>query len=432
MKIRCSRCHAKLDSHRKTCPYCGTMVRKRRGNVRVASSVDVGGMSSLIGNISLPALTGKHLLVIAAVIVAIIMAVAMLGCGSCGACSACASCQGCAACDSCGSCHGCGSCGSCSGEDQALSLNGANYNCEYHHGSTLYYVDGDKLMALEDGMETGQVVAGGKGIECIYADDSYVYYIISGQIFRVPSDSRVGVSASDVPLGTVLLAPETAGLEKINGFALAGESELCYWGQTADGGKVIGMTDRGKPEETRTIYTGKYSNVQCYRGGVFFVSGDELTEGQILRVDMESGSPRIMYAQKPNYYTLSDGCLVVNVTEPTAEGSPADESQLIYIDIQTAEELRRFESFPITRGIAANDRWIYYAAKEQDSDSTLIYRFSGAGEVHQLVFRKTGSYRLYGVADSYFSLFGEDVYYICNYDRMPSVITIKEHTVLDK
>jgi hypothetical protein len=41
-------------------------------------------------------------------------------------------------------------------------------------------------------------------------------------------------------------------------------------------------------------------------------------------------------------------------------------------------------------------------------------------------------YRLYGVAGSYFSLFGDNVYFICNYDHIPSSITISEHTVLDK
>ncbi|MBE6759768.1 MAG: hypothetical protein E7554_06730, partial [Ruminococcaceae bacterium] len=75
MKKRCSRCHARLDGSRKTCPYCGTMVRKRRGNVKVASSVSSGGrggVSNVFDRVSLPSLSGKHLLVILAVIVALI------------------------------------------------------------------------------------------------------------------------------------------------------------------------------------------------------------------------------------------------------------------------------------------------------------------------------------------------------------------------
>ena len=442
MKNRCSRCHARLDGHRKTCPYCGTMVRKRRGNVRVSANVAQSGIGSAISNITLPALTGKHLLVLGAVAVAIVIVISMLGCGSCGACAACNACSSCgsclssSACASCGACTACDSCGACSscGEEaeETGSVNGANYNCEYHHGSTLYYVEGEHLIALEDGFETGRIVVGGKGIECVYADDNYVYYIISGNVLRAPLSGQTAVSGADVQLGSVILSPQNVGLEKINGFALAEEDGLCYWGQKTDGTKVIRMTDREAPQMGDTIYTGKYSNVQCYRGGVYFVSGEEATDGQLFRADMKNGGVKLMFARKANYYTLSGGSLVVNVAEQPADGGWAVSSQLIYIDPRTGEEQQRFDSFPVIRGIAANDQWIYYSAADPVTGDTLVYRFSDEGKTHQLVFRKAGSYRLYGVAGSYFSMYGEDAYYICNYDQMPNFISIREHTVLDK
>lgn len=432
MKNRCSRCHARLDGHRKTCPYCGTMVRKRRGNVKVAASVGQSGIGGAISNITLPALTGKHLLVGAAVLVTLIIILTMLGCGSCTACSSCSSCGGASACSSCTACDSCGSCSSCAeGGDGELSVNGTSYKCEYHYGSTLYYVEGEYLMALEDGFETGRIVAGGKGIECIYADADYVYYIISGRVLRTPLNGQ-SVSDGDVPLGSIYIDPANVGLEKINGFALAGKDELCFWGQKSDGGKVVCMTSLDEPENSRTIYSGNYFNVQCYRGGVFLVSGEELTNGQIIRIDMETGSPRIMFEQKSAYYTLHNGNLLVDVTEQPTDGTWATSSELIYIDIRSGKELSRFESFPVIKGLAANDQWVYYAAEDQVTGQTLVYRFSGEGESHQLVFRKAGSYRLYGVSGSYFSLYGEKAYYICNYDQMPNFITIREHTVLDK
>ncbi len=427
MKKRCSRCHARLEPGRRTCPYCGTMVRKRRGSVKVASSV---GTANVLDRISLPALTGKHLLAIAAVIAAIIIGIVMLGCDSCALCSSCGSCAACSSCGSCSACDSCSGCSSC-GKEEELILNGANYNCEYYYGSTLYYVDGDQLIALEDGMDTGRVVAVGHGIECVYADGGYIYYIIGGQILRSPANAQV-VSSADAPVGSVLLAPAAAGLEKISGFALLGNDELCYWGQTADGNKVICVTDREKPDNGRMIHSGKYFNVQQYQGFIYFSSGEEATNGLVIRLDPDTGDRKIMYDQKANYYTLSGGSLIVYVQQKSEDGTNIDSSRLIYIDPEKAKVTSEFESFPRIRGLAANDQWIYYAVDDTVTGHTLVYRFSDSGKNHQLVFRKAGSYSLYGIAGSYFTLFGEDAYFICNYDQVPNSITITQHTVLDK
>lgn len=419
MKKKCSRCHARLDAGSRTCPYCGTMVRKPRGSVKVASSVGMGGV---LDRINLPALTGKHLLVALAVIAAIIIFIAAFSCDSCAVCSGC---------DSCSACSSCNSCSSCGEEEETGGTNGANYNCEYHYGSTLYYVNGDQLIALEDGMDTGRVAAVGRGIECVYVDDNYIYYIIDGKILRTPSKAYA-VSSGDVPMGSVLLDPVNVGLERVNGFALNGDDELCYWGQTADGGKVICVIDREGRGEPRMVHSGKYSNVQCYRGYVYFASGEDGTQGIVMRTELKSGDRKVMFDQKADYYTLSDGKLIICVGQKLEDGTVADFSRLIYIDPEKAEQLAEFENFPRIRGLAANDQWVYYVMDDTISGHTLVYRFADDGKTHQLVFRKAGSYRLYGVAGSYFSLFGDNVYFICNYDRIPNSITISEHTVLDK
>ena len=433
MKKRCSRCHARLDGNRKTCPYCGTMVRKRRGNVKVASSVGTGGIGGVLDNIRLPALSGKHLLVIAAVIAALLIAVAAIGCDSCTACSSCGqACSACAACGSCSACASCGSCSSCGGDSAGQQrLNGTNYNCEYYSGDTLYYVDGDRLMALEDGMGAGQPVLAGKGIECVYADEDYIYYIISGRIFRSPVGLQA-VSGSDLPSGSVLLEPAAVGLEKINGFALSGDRDLCFWGQKPDGEKVICVTNRSGEGEVRTIHTGKYSNVQCCGDSVYFASGEENTAGYIVRVNLETGSRATVFGEKADYYTFSGGRLIVCVLDRDENGSALDTSVLYFYDIETGKQLPGFDEFVRINGMVANDQWIYYRVEDTDAGQTLVYRFSANGKNHQLVFRKLGSYNLYGVAGSYFTLFGDDVYYICNYDQAPGSIVLTEHTVLDK
>jgi len=310
-----------------------------------------------------------------------------------------------------------------------VRANGPNYNCEYYSGSTLYYVDGDRLMALEDGMSAGQEVLSGHGITCVYADDERIYYIVSGKILTSPVGMRA-VSGSDVPSGSVLLDPADVGLEKINGFALSGKNDMCFWGQTSEGEKIICVTDRSCEKEVRTVHSGSYFNVQCYGDAVYFVSGDDGTNGYIVRIELSSGEREVVFAQKMDYYTLSDGKLIVCVLDRLEDGSAARTSRLFYYDIKTGKELPGFESFPGIGGMIANDRWVYYMVEDTDAGQTLVYRFSGSGENHQLVFRKLGSYRLYGVAGSYFTLFGDDVYYICNYDRAPGSIVLTEHTVL--
>ncbi len=432
MKKRCSRCHARLDGNRKTCPYCGTMVRKRRGNVKVAASVGTSGVSGVLDRITLPALSGKHLLVIAAVIVAVIIAIAAVGCDSCAGCSSCGSaCSACSFCGSCSSCSSCGACASCGAESGEKRLNGSNFNCEYYYDSTLYYVDGDRLMALEDGMNAGQPVLSGSGIKCVYVDEDNIYYIVSGRIFSSPVGLKA-VSGSDLPTGTVLFEPVDLGMETINGFALSGDDEMCVWGQKADGEKIICVTDRSGPDKVRTVHTGKYSNVQCYGDSVYFASGEESTNGYIVRVDLSTGSRNTVFGQKANYFTLSGGKLLACVMESTEGGAQTATSTLVCVDMLTGNQLPGFFDFPRIRGIAANDQWIYYLVEDSDAGQTLVYRFNGDGSNHQLVFRKLGSYRLYGVAGDYFSLIGDDVYYICNYDQAPNSIVITEHSVLSR
>ena len=429
MKKRCSRCHARLDGNRKTCPYCGTMVRKRRGNVKVSSSVRSGGVGGIFDNISLPALTGKHLLAIAAVVAVVLIVIFALGCGSCGSCGSCSSC---AACSSCGeSCTACSACASCGESGDIQRLNGANYNCEYYRDGVFYYVDGDRLMALEDGMDAARTLVSGNGIECIYADDDNIYYIISGKVLSAPVGIR-SVSDGDVPPGSVLLEPAKLGLEKINGFAPAGEDELCFWGQKPEGEKIIGIIDRSGEGKARTLHTGKYSNVQCDGSAVYFASGEESTAGYVYRIDFNSGDSKVMFGSKADYYTISGGELIVCLLTKNEDGTPTENAELIYISTLTGEQRTGFESFPRIRGLAANDQWVYYVLDDTISGHTLIYRFAENGKTHQLVFRKAGSYRLYGVAGSYFSVYGDDVYYICNYDHAPGSIVLTEHTVLDK
>ncbi|MBE6760419.1 MAG: DUF5050 domain-containing protein, partial [Ruminococcaceae bacterium] len=406
-----------------------------RGNVKVASSVSSGGrggVSNVFDRVSLPSLSGKHLLVILAVIVALIIAISAIGCDSCASCFSCGSaCTACSSCGSCTSCASCGSCSACGGDSGEAQLNGPNFNCEYYSGGTLYYVDGDRLMALEDGMSAGQPVLSGDGIKCVYADEDNIYYIISGRILSSPVGLK-SVSGSDLPTGNVLFEPVDLGMETINGFALNGEDELCVWGQRADGEKIICVTDRSGTGDTRTVHTGKYSNVQYHNGSVYFASGEESTNGYVVRVELSSGSRNVVFGQKANYFTLSGGRLYVCVMESAEDGAQEAASTLICVDAQTGKELSTLESFPRIRGMVANDRWIYYLTDDTDAGQTLVYRFSPDGAEHQLVFRKLGSYRLYGVAGSYFTLIGDEVYYICNYDQAPNSIVLTEHSVLPK
>lgn len=449
MKNRCSRCHAKIDSHRKTCPYCGTLVRKPRGNVRIADPAKPSGVSGLIESIHLPTIDLKYLLAGVAVVVVAVIVVSALGCGGCSGCSGCSGCascsacafcgsrascsQGCASCDSCASCASCDSCAK--QDDVQRQLNGANYNCEYYANGTLYYVDGDRLLALKDGSESGTVVARSRGIECVYADKNYAYYIISGTVWRAPLNASAP-SGSDEGYSERLLDPqtesETLGVKVIKGFALTDDGEICYWGETPDDIKIICCVDPSDKAARRTLFMGRYSNVQVYRGGVYFASGEEETKNNVIRVDLATGEQRTLFDGSANYFALTDGRLAVCVIDKPEDGSPAESARLLYIDPLTGEEVGGFERFPVIRSLKANDEWVYYTAEQRDADVTEVYRFRNNGEENELIFRSEGSLSLYGIAGDYFSLYGKNVYYICSKERMPQTITIDSHTVLDK
>ena len=399
--MRCRRCHTKLAPGKKTCPVCGTLILKRRGSVRLASTAGGSRLAELLPRNIDPR---KILLVIivAAIIIFGVWGIASgcASCDGCGACSACESCGGCAACSDCG---GCGSCQSCKDRDKgeskyAPSFNGSKASSEYYDGSSLYYFSGGNLMELSNEGTTSIIAAGGN-MTNICADDEYVYYLQSGNIWATPKEKPMTVTDdpqekyASVRLINATVSGSDAGVVRVGGFGVYNDI-ICYWGVNSGG--VYNIFTRKIGEYTSNlIHSGALTNVQMYSGMVFFVSRDEADSGILYCVSVADGSKKALTQSAIGHYAVSGGnvycCSFVN-----------GENTLSQISIDSAEVKGRW-TIGAVDGLMANDEWIYYYVN--DASGGNINRMKpGSGEAER-IFHDNGRIMLVGVAGDCFSVY---------------------------
>lgn len=324
------------------------------------------------------------------------------GCGSCTACSDCGGCGSCAACSDCG---GCGSCSDCSGNEKqtesqyAPSLNGSKASNEYYDGSSLYYFSGGNLMELSDEGTTSIIAAGGN-MTNICADDEYVYYLQSGNIWATPKEKPLMVTDdpqekyASVRLINATVSGSDAGVVRVGGFGIYNDV-ICYWGVNSSG--VYNIFARNKGEYSSTLlHSGALTNVQVYGGMVFFVSRDEADSGILYCVSIIDGSKKALTQSAIGHYAVSGGnaycCSYVN-----------GENALSQINLQTAEVTNRW-TIGMVEGLAANDNWIYYYSNTAEAGGD-IYRIKPGSDEAERIFHDASRIMLVGVAGDCFSVY---------------------------
>lgn len=426
--MRCQRCHAKVDPGRKTCPTCGTVVRKRRGSVTLAPEVGGTKLQAALKKIGTrfdididPKVVLLAIVIILALALFITFAqcngcMSCKGCSSCDSCTSCASCgsaASCASCGSCASCNSCASCGSCtacgsctcggSEETEELSggkglLNAPSLSNEYYHKGTLYYIDGNNLVALSDSGVVS-IVAAASGMSSVYADDTNVYYLKDGSIWAAPITKPATISddpddryaAKRILNATV--SGSDAGVRAIYGYGITNDW-ICYWGPDRADSFVIGC----KPLEggaARVLNTGSYHMVQCYDGSVYFLGRDEADYGILYRIRLDTGEKTVVFNEKVYYFTLSQGCVYpITWINKTAT--------LYRVNVDNGEVVRQWEIDELS-GILANDSHIFYCVN--DSRGGNIYRMAPDGTGRQNIFYDSSTIQLTGVCGKYFSLY---------------------------
>lgn len=406
--MRCRRCHTKLAPGKKTCPVCGTLILKRRGSVRLASTAGGSRFAELLPrNVDMRKVL--LLIIVAAIIVFGVWSIASgcascESCGGCGSCAACSDCGGCGSCAACVSCGGCGSCAACKDEEKQSenpydpSFNGSKASAEYYDGSNLYYFSDGNLMALSNEGVTSIIAAGGN-MTNICADDEYVYYLQSGNIWATPKEKPMTVTDdpqekyASVRLINATVSGSDAGVMRVGGFGVH-NGVICYWGVNSSG--VYNIYTRKTGEYSSTlIHSGALTNVQMYSGMVFFISRDEADSGILYCVNIADGAKRAMTESAIGHYAVSGGsvycCSYVN-----------GENTLSRINLKTAEIINRW-TIGAVDGLMANDEWIYYYVN--DASGGNINRMKPGSAEAERIFHDESRIMLTGVAGDCFSVY---------------------------
>ncbi|MBQ4313593.1 MAG: DUF5050 domain-containing protein [Clostridia bacterium] len=381
--MRCRRCHTKLDSSKKMCPVCGTLVRKKRGKVKLAPQAGAGNkiampMNNIFSRMA-SLFESKILIAVIALLVIVAAVVTMIATGAFDGCSC-----------------------SCGGDDTyeeigSVSVNSATVSREYYIGTTLYYVSGNNLMSLDDNGTT-TVVAAGSGIGGVTADSENVYYLQGGDIWVSPLEKPLTVSddpaakyASTRIVGATASGSD-AGVTSVTGYALI-EGGICYWGP-AEGGTAI-YTHSFSSGGRRMLFTGPCANIQCYRGKVYYVSQGAADSGVLHSIGLDSGETSVVYDEtQVKYYALSDGNAMIYSDDE--ESGVLSRVKLRSGEVSDQWRTERFQ------GMAANDSYIYYHTTS--GDGSALYRMEAGGSESVKIFYDGGKIRLCGIAGDYFSL----------------------------
>jgi len=333
-------------------------------------------------------------------------------CGSCAACSSCGSCQACnacttcASCGSCTACAACGSCASCENDNKAEDgtvyeprLNGGKMGTAYYYDSTLYYVSGDSLKSVDSSGKT-TVESVGSAITNVCADDTYIYYLQFGNVWRTPREKPL--TASDDPavkyaaerILNATVSGSDAGVTRVIGFSVE-DNIISYWGLAAQGGYNI----LSRPIDGYTgtlLHSGELTNVQVYRGCIYFVSRDEADNGILYSISASTGEKKAITESAVSHYVLSSGCAYVcNYIE--------GKNNLTQISLSSGKVRNRWVIGDI-EGMIANDNWIYYYVNN-DMTGGDIYRMKpGTGKATRL-FHDSNRISLAGIAGDYFSVY---------------------------
>lgn len=451
--MRCHRCHSKIDPGRKTCPNCGTLVRKRRGSVTLAPEAGGAKLTAFFKNVGSKMnldidINPKVVLLFAIIVAAVLLIFGVArcdGCSECGGCSECSTCSTCGSCDGCSSCGACGNgasgsdasggcascgacttcsaCGSCSvcsecgtcgncgacekcGSDGEGDVDTSKYTAmsapslsrEYWHNGTLYYINGNNIMAMgADG--TLSIVAESSGMSDLYVDGTNAYYLKGGNLWAVPLKKPETLSTDPAEVYgesriiNATVSGTDAGLKAIYGYGVT-DGWICYWGPDWHDNYAVCCRPLagGTP---RVLRTGAYYTVECYGGSVYLLGRDEADYGMLYRIDLATGAKAVMYKEQVNYYTLCQGCVyAVTWKNHVAE--------LHRLDPVTGEEYNKWVIAELS-SLFANDRYIYYGVNGGGVGH--IYRMLPDGTECSEIFCDDSYIQLTGVTGDWFSLY---------------------------
>lgn len=377
--MRCRRCHTKLDPAKKMCPNCGTLVRKKRGSVKIASTAGVGPtwLNDIVDKIN--AIPPKILIGALATIILIVL---LLLFGNCNACDSCSSCASCAACSSCSSCGSCGSCADCTASSSGNAKPAENFEVSKLNsggsictdGQSLYYVKGSAIMKSDKNGDTLVHSTASGAVTLIDTDGINLYYMQSGSLWRMPFGTATVQESSPVARCVVRAINESdviSGFVSVSGYGIIENEKLCCWGTATDGNIKICTVDASGASLTE-IARGAYSDLKYYDGCVYYYSN---STGKLCSVDVNSGKMK-EYAVDYNGVGYALGGGYIYFCEAATDGAKT----LCRIKISNGKKTEWFDDDPYIVGMTANDLSVCFWTKLPEGGDLYRYRHDGSGE----------------------------------------------------
>ncbi len=371
--MRCKRCHAIVAEGRKACPNCGTLIRKKRGNITLSSQSGVrvnrfaDGISDTIYKLSLNIKRDSRMLIllIAAPLV-LIGAIFLISCGA----SSC-------------------SCSCSSEKDNAektefeTRYNSYKPSNQFALEEMLYYISDGNIMSRSEA-ESYKHIYDSISASDLQSDGNYLYFREYNTVKRIKLSSD-SVSESDA-VETVL--DYSSDENYTLGYFIA-EGNLYY-------------TLKENESELTTLYSdmtllcGKYSDFGYLNGRIYYTVSDSDISRTLYSMNTDGSDVRQIIGGVSDYQ-LGGGYIYVIAEK-------GENNILTRLDTDGAV-LMEWDIGVLTGGnissIAANDEWVCFVGDSEDG--SIVYRIEHDSADIASIFAYSSRIELTGVSSEWYA-----------------------------
>ncbi len=372
--MRCKRCHATISEGRKSCPNCGTLIRKKRGSITLSSQsgVDVNPFADWINdtvyNIKMAVRRDSRILILMVAVPLVILGAVLLI--SCGASSCSCSCS-------------CDSGRSAKIRYQAME-NSREPSLQCAVGDTLYYVAEGTIMS-RSGDETYRSIYNSISATDLQSDGKYLYFR-EGNVIKRIENGKTYVSG-DNSADTVL---DFSSDENFTLGYFVAEGKVYYY-LREEGSEFATLYSDGP------VFSGAADEFGYMKGRIYYTVSATDASYDICSVNTDGTDTKTVVREVQDYQ-LGGGYIYAVVAD--SEGI----RYLVRYD-EAGKELAKWNIGAMTGGelstIAANDTWVCIAVDLEKG--SVVYRLEHNTTDIAVVFPFSDRIRLTGVSGDWYA-----------------------------
>ncbi len=364
--MRCKRCHAVLSEGRKACPNCGTLIRKKRGNITLSSQagVDVNPITDWISNTVYSIKTSvrrdsRILILLVALPLVLLGSILLISCGA-KSCACSCSCEG----------------NHSAKEKYETRENSREPSMQTAIGETLYYIaDGSIMSRSAD--ETYRSIYNSVSATDLQSDGEYLYFREYNLVKRI----KPGAENAETVLDYTSEGNYTLG------YFLA-EGEVYYYLQENQMSLTTLYSDK-------TLLSGAVAEFGYMKGRIYYTMSDSDASG--LYSMKTDGTDNKLVISGVSDYQLGGGYIYAIENE--------DERKLLTRFDEKGNKLVRWDITALTGGeitsVAANDAWLCFTVATESGSA--VYRIEHNSEDIASVFGYSSIIELTGVSGDWYA-----------------------------